>query len=82
MELSFSVLARNRQFAKAMRRIRPLFAPLVERFAEADLPSAIHQAILIGITDDKGPAFFKQIFDSRSSVFALNRAKTLCFLRL
>src|SRR6266446_6616957 len=61
MELRFSVLARDREFAKAMRRIRPRFASFVEVFATTELVNPIHQAILVGITDDKGPEFFEEV---------------------
>lgn len=64
MELRFSVLARNREFAKAMRRIRPRFAPLLEAFAQTELVNPIHQAILVGVTDDKGPEFFEEVPNS------------------
>ena len=61
MELSFSVLARDRQFAKVMRRVRPKLTPILAEFAKADLSSATHEAILVGITDDQGPEFFKEV---------------------
>jgi hypothetical protein len=61
MELRFSVLARNREFAQAMRRIRPRFSPLVDVFATTELINPIHEAILVGITDDKGPNFFEEV---------------------
>ncbi len=61
MELRFSVLARNRQFAKAMRRIRSRLAPLTEGIADAGLKNARYQAILVGITDEKGPDYFAEV---------------------
>ena len=61
MELRFSVLARDREFGKAMRRIRPRFAPLLVMFAKTTLTDPIHQAILVGLTDDKGPEFFDEV---------------------
>lgn len=64
MELRFSVLARNREFSKAMRRIRPRFTPLLEEFARAELENPMHQAILVGITADKGPEFFQEVLNS------------------
>lgn len=61
MELRFSVLARDRRFAKAMRRIRPRFAQLFEAFANTELANPIHEAILVGITDDQKPPFFEEV---------------------
>ena len=61
MELRFSVLARDREFAKAMRRIRPRFAPLLEAFARTQLVNPIHEAILVGITDEKEAQFFEEV---------------------
>lgn len=61
MELRFSVLARDRHFAKAMRRIRPRFAQLFEAFAKTELANPIHEAILVGITDDQKPPFFEEV---------------------
>jgi hypothetical protein len=61
MELRFSVFARDRQFAKAMRRIRPRFASLADRFAKTELNSAVHKAVLVGITDDQGLNFFSEV---------------------
>jgi hypothetical protein len=61
MELSFGALARNRSFSKAMHRIRPRFDALLEAFGRTQLVNPIHQAILVGITDDKGPEFFEEV---------------------
>ncbi len=61
MDLRFSVLARDRHFAKAMRRIRPRFAQLFEAFAKMELANPIHEAILVGITDDQKPPFFEEV---------------------
>jgi hypothetical protein len=33
----------------------------VEDFSTTDLVNPIHQAILVGITDDKGPEFFEEV---------------------
>lgn len=61
MDLRFSVLASDRDFARAMRRIRPRFAPLVEAFAKMELLNPIHQAILVGITDTEKTDFFEEV---------------------
>jgi hypothetical protein len=64
MELRFSTVARDRRFSKAMRRIRPRFAPLVEAFALVDLTDSIHQAILVIVTDERGPECFEEMPNS------------------
>jgi hypothetical protein len=61
MELRFSVAARDRRFAKTMRRIRPRFAVLLEAFAKTELENPIHSAILVGVTDEKDPEFFEEV---------------------
>lgn len=61
MQLRFSVLARNREFSKAMRRVRPKIQPLLDEFDATRLDHAIHEAILVGITDDKGPEFIQEV---------------------
>jgi hypothetical protein len=64
MELRFSVLARDSRFGKAMRRIRPRFAALTQSFAKIDFESAVHKAVLVGLTDDKGMDFFREVPNS------------------
>jgi hypothetical protein len=49
---------------KAMRRVRGELAPLLDGFAEAELVHAPFEAILVDITDDKGPEFFEEIPNS------------------
>jgi hypothetical protein len=44
-----------------MRRIRPQFAPLFETFSKTDLPSAVHTAILVDVTDDRRFPFFEDV---------------------
>lgn len=61
MQLRFSVLARNRTFSKAMRRVRVNIQPLLDAFEATELKHPIHEAILVGITDDKGPEFFEEV---------------------
>lgn len=61
MQLRFSVLARKRAFSKAMRRIRSRLQPLLDAFEGVELENPIHEAILVGITDDQEPEFFEEI---------------------
>lgn len=61
MQLRFSVLARNRAFSKAMRRVRSNLQPLLDAFEAVELEHPIHQAILVCITDDQQPDFFEEI---------------------
>jgi hypothetical protein len=37
---------------------------LEEAFARTELVTPIHQAILVGVTDDKGPEFFEEVPNS------------------
>ncbi len=64
MDLNIGVAARTRAFSKAMARILPRFDPLVEAFARTELVNPIYQAILVGVTDDKGPDFFEEVPNS------------------
>src|SRR5215471_5994160 len=61
MQLRFSVLARDRAFSKAMRRVRAKIQPLLDAFEATELNNPIHEAILVGITDDKRPEFFEEV---------------------
>lgn len=61
MQLRFSVLARNRTFSRKMRRVRERIRPLLDAFDATELENPIHKAILVGITDDKGPEFFEEV---------------------
>ena len=61
MQLRFSVLARDRSFSKAMRRVRVQLQPLMDVFEGVELDHPIHEAILVGITDDQGPEFFEEV---------------------
>lgn len=61
MQLSFSVATRSRAFAKAMRRVRSKLQPLLDAFEATALEHPIHQAILVGITDEKGQDFFEEV---------------------
>jgi hypothetical protein len=70
MQLRLSVLARNRAFSKAMRRVRPKIQPLLDAFEATELEHPIHEAILVGITDDKGPEFFEEV-ENNDGVFQI-----------
>ena len=61
MQLRFSVLARNRVFSKAMRRVRTKLQPLLDAFGSIELEHSIHEAILVAITDDQPPQFFEEV---------------------
>ena len=61
MQLRLSVLARNRAFSKAMRRVRTKLQPLLNAFEATVLEHTIHKAILVGITDHKGTEFFEEV---------------------
>jgi hypothetical protein len=61
MQLRFSVLARNREFSNAMRRLRLRLQPLLDAFEATELEHPIHEAILVGITVDMGGEFFEEV---------------------
>lgn len=61
MQLYLSVLARNRSFSKAMRRVRKKLQPLLDGFEATALEHPIYEAILVGITDDKGHEVFEEV---------------------
>ena len=61
MQLRFSVAARNRTFSKAMRQVRLKIQPLIDAFENISFEHPIHEAILVGITDDKQAGFFEEV---------------------
>lgn len=61
MQLRLSVLARDRKFSRAMRRVREKIQPLLDAFKLVELRDPIHQAILVGITDDRKPGYFEEV---------------------
>ena len=61
MKLSISTCARDRRFTKAMRRIRPRFDALTKEFAETTMLDPIHDAILVGVTDDQPFGSFEEV---------------------
>lgn len=61
MQLRFSVMARDRKFSKAMRRVREKLKPLLDAFEAVKMTDPIHEAILVGITDDQPASFFDEI---------------------
>jgi hypothetical protein len=54
-------MARDRMFMKAMRRVRERLQPLLDAFEQVEMIDPIHQAILVGITDEKGSEFFQEV---------------------
>lgn len=61
MQLRFSVMARDRKFSKAMRRVRERLQPLLNEFELVEMTDPIHEAILVGITDDQPADFFEEV---------------------
>ena len=61
MQLRISVLARDRGFSKDMRSVRARLKPLLAAFEAIELDHPIHEAILVGITADKGAELFEQV---------------------
>ncbi len=61
MQLRFSVLARDRMFSKAMRRVRGKLQPLLDAFEAVEMTDPIHEAILVGVTDDQPSDFFDEV---------------------
>ncbi|MEX1027928.1 MAG: hypothetical protein WD049_07970 [Candidatus Paceibacterota bacterium] len=61
MQLRFSVMARDRRFSKAMRCVRHRLQPLLDAFETVEMTDPIHEAILVGITDDQPPSFFDEV---------------------
>lgn len=76
MQLRLSTLARSRAFSKAIRRVRPKFQPLLEAFETVELKHPIHEAILVGITDDRPPDFFEEV-ETNDSFFQVMAGCTL-----
>ncbi len=75
MELRLSVMARDRQFAKAMRRVRQRIQPLLDAFADVQMLNPIHKAILVGVTTTNLPRTFARLqtmTGSFKSCLALN----------
>jgi len=56
-----SEMARDRIFMKAIRRLRGKLQPLFEAFERVEMVNPIHQAILVGNTDEAGPDFFEEV---------------------
>ena len=77
MRLSFSVAARNRAFSKAMQRIDSRFQPLINEFESIELEHPIHEAILVGITDDRPAGFFEEV-KTNDSHFQVLAGCSLC----
>jgi hypothetical protein len=61
MKLGWSTCARNRQWSKAMRRIRPRFDSLIAAFDALRLNHPDYEAILVGVTDDHPAEYLKEV---------------------
>lgn len=61
MDLSVSLLAHDRIFAKAMRRIRPRIESLAQGFRSVEMDSPLDEALLISFVDKKAPTFFEEV---------------------
>jgi hypothetical protein len=61
IRVGWSILARNRAFAKAMRRIRPEVEEKTRTIESVTLQHPIHKAILVGITDSEDDLFFAEV---------------------
>ena len=68
MEILVSIAARDRQFGRQIRRVRPALDPLLEELASVVLVDPIHEAILIGLTDAT-PAGSVDIIPNRDGYF-------------
>ena len=61
MQLRVSVLARDRKFSKAMRYVRARLQPLLDAFETVSMTDPIHEAILVGLTDERPAKFFEEV---------------------
>lgn len=61
MKLLLSVLARDRQFSRSMRRVDSKLQPLFAAFESVEMIDPIHEAILVGVTDDQPAGFFQEV---------------------
>src|SRR5262245_11149979 len=61
MLLSLSVCASDRRFSKAMRRIGPRLDALKKEFAATVMENPIHEAILVGVTDNRPFGSFEEV---------------------
>jgi hypothetical protein len=60
MKLLIGLAVRDRLFGKAMQRVLPSFDSLRSEFEKTELIDPIHNAILVGLTDDRDPAYFEE----------------------
>ena len=77
MQLRFSVIARDRTLSRTMRRVRVRIQPLLDSFEATALECPIHEAILVGITDDKSPEFFEEV-DNNDGFFQVLAGCSQC----
>lgn len=70
MQLSLSIAASDRAFSRRMRKVSARFLDLEAAFASIELRDPIHEALLVGITNDKAPSYFAEI-PNRDGVFQI-----------
>lgn len=68
MNISFGVLAQNRQFGKNVRHVRTDFDAFFYEFGQVIMIHPIHQEILIGLVDVKPEGYF-EIIPNRDGFF-------------
>src|SRR5690349_14890904 len=61
MRLSWSIATSRRAFGKAMRRIRPTLESLAAEIEAVPIQYPIHEAVLVGITDNRDDMFFEEV---------------------
>ena len=71
MRLGVSYLSHEKKFHKAMRRIRPIIDSIEEQFEAVVLKNPIHEAILIGLIDEKPTSYLEEI-PNRDGYFQVN----------
>jgi hypothetical protein len=60
MKLLIGLAVRDRLFGKAMQRVLPSFDSLRTEFEKIELIDQIHNAILVGLTDDRESTYFEE----------------------
>jgi hypothetical protein len=64
MKLDLSFAARDKRFARALRRVRPRLEGLCHEFAQVELRDPIHEAMLVTFTDDMPAGAFTVVPNS------------------
>lgn len=67
MKLLIGLAVKDRLFGKAVRRVLPYFESLRTEFNTVELTDPIHDAILVGLTDDREPSFFKETLNNNGN---------------